>query len=264
MIDLVHTDCLKYLHENEAKFDFCFADPPFNIDHGYVGFDDNMSDAEYQQFMTDWIEAVWFALKPGAAFVIHGSVKIQPFVWTSLVDSDLIAYYETQTAWHYRFGVCNSNNWTDAHCPQIVLRKPGARSLPRKWYPDNVRVPSDRATKYKDKRINDYETGGTRVPLSVFGVPSDGTHWGRVQGGNKERRKMHPNQLPIKLVGRHVLAYTQPGDHVLDPFCGSGTTALVCKALGRKCTTTDVSLPNIGSATVRVKEHLDLAKERLS
>ena len=39
--------------------------------------------------------------------------------------------------------------------------------------------------------------------------------------------------------------------------------ALVCKALGRKCTPTDVSLPNIGSATVRVKDQLGLAKERL-
>lgn len=261
MIDLIHNDSIKALNASkEATFDFAFADPPFNIGHGYTGFDDNVPEAEYQQFMNNWIVAVWLRLKPGAAFVIHGSVKIQPFIWQTLVGTDLISHYETQTAWHYRFGVCNSSNWTDSHCPQIVLRKPGDK---RRWFPDNVRVASDRATKYKDKRIADYKTGGTRVPLSVMGVPSDGTHFGRVQGGNKERRKMHPNQLPIKLVGRHVKAYTQEGDHVLDPFCGSGTTALVCRALGRRCTTYDVSLPNIGAATCRLKEQIDLAKERL-
>jgi site-specific DNA-methyltransferase (adenine-specific) len=260
VISVILDDCVEALWRGDGStFDFCLADPPFNISHGYDGYDDNIPEAQYRSFTTQWIEAVWRRLSPGAAFVIHGSIKLRPTFWRSIIKLDLDSHYESETVWSYRFGQCRRSDWIDNHCPQIILRKPGER----KWHPEAVLVPSDRASKYGDKRVEDYANGGSRPPGTVWGQ-GEGQHWGRVQGNSKERWNHHPNQLPLKMVGRHIAAYTQPGDHVLDPFCGSGTTALASLALGRSCTTFDVSQTNIESAERRLVEQLDLAKTRLS
>jgi len=249
MIDILRQDCIHYLQDCGREFDFIFADPPFNIDHHYNGFDDNMDWFEYQEWTIDWIVNCWEQLKDGGAMVIHGSIKLRPIFWEAIIELGLSRNFETETVWHYRFGVNNRSNWVDGHCPEIVLRKEGER----KWYPDNVLIPSDRASVYKDPRVNDHERGGTKVPNTVWGVPSDGKYWGRVQGNSKERRPYHPNQLPVRLMQRHIMAYTQTGDDVFDPFCGSGTTAFVCHHEGRNCATTDLSAGNVASAADRIK-----------
>lgn len=260
MIDIVHGDCIDHLKDLSVKPDFIFADPPFNIGHGYDGFDDSVEEGKYQDWTTDWIINCWDVLDDGGAMVIHGSVKLRPIFWTSIIELGLAGNYENEIVWHYRFGQCRRSDFIDNHCPEIILRKEGNR----KWYPDNVLIESDRSSKYKDKRTGDYKRGGSRVAGTVWGVPSDGQYWGRVQGTAKERWNHHPNQLPLNLLGRHILANTQEGDFVLDPFCGSGTTALACLALGRSCLTFDISESNAESAKERIIAQADLARERLS
>lgn len=48
------------------------------------------------------------------------------------------------------------------------------------------------------------------------------------------REREHPNQKPIELVEIFILNHTKPGDLIIDPFCGSGTTALACHKTGRR------------------------------
>lgn len=62
----------------------------------------------------------------------------------------------------------------------------------------------------------------------------------------------HPTQKPLYLLKRILLASTREGDLVLDPFCGSGTTGVACKLLGRKFIGVDINA-----------EYIALAKERL-
>jgi site-specific DNA-methyltransferase (adenine-specific) len=131
------------------------------------------------------------------------------------------------------------------------------------WNPESVLVESDRASTYGDKRIHETENGGKRLPGTVWGIPSDGPFWGRVQGNSRERRKGHPNQLPEVYLERLLLAYTNAGDRVLDPFAGSGTTATVAGALGRSCVTIDTSQQNVESVADRIeKGAIRLAKIR--
>ncbi len=63
----------------------------------------------------------------------------------------------------------------------------------------------------------------------------------RVVGNSKQRRKWHKTQLNEGLVERCILSCTEEGDHVVDPFAGTGTTLRVCEGIGRKCTTMDIS-----------------------
>lgn len=227
-----------------VQFDFIFADPPFNIGEDYIGFEDNRTPAEYGVWTADWIRACW--AKCRGVMCLHGP--------DSLASMYLLAAHVTPNMrriawvnWHYRFGQCNRNNWIDARCHCLIF----AKSDKYTWNPEEVLVDSDRVA-YGDKRVAETERGGKRLPGTVWGVPSDGPNWGRVQGNNKERREGHPNQLPEVYLERLIRAYTNPGDNILDPFCGSGTTATVGVALGRNVVTVELVPATAASARARI------------
>lgn len=224
-------------------FDFVFADPPFNIGEDYVGFTDKRSD--YTEWSYEWIAACWDKCK--GIMCLHGPDAL---VEMYLRYAELMGFNEERIAWvnwHYRFGQCNRNNWIDARCHCLVY----AKAHEYTWNPEAVLVDSDRVA-YGDKRIAETERGGKRLPGTVWGVPSDGPNWGRVQGNNKERRGGHPNQLPEVYLERLIRAYTNPGDNILDPFCGSGTTAAVGVALGRNVVTVELVPATAASARTRI------------
>lgn len=224
-----------------GQFEFVFADPPFNIGHGYNGYDDRRSD--FDEFTAEWIEVCWNAC--AGVMALHGPDDLaeQYLMAARRLKMRRIAWLN----WHYRFGQCGRGNWIDARCHCLLFAKRDDYT----WNPESVLVESDRV-KYGDKRVNDTERGGQRLPGTVWGVPSDGPYWGRVQGNSSERRAGHPNQLPEVYLQRLLKAYTNRGDRVLDPFAGSGTTAVVASALGRECVTIDVSDANVASVRDRV------------
>jgi len=48
-------------------------------------------------------------------------------------------------------------------------------------------------------------------------------------------RQLHPATFPVALPSEYIVAFSEPGDVVVEPFCGSGTTLIACEQLGRKC-----------------------------
>ena len=88
-----------------------------------------------------------------------------------------------------------------------------------------------------------------RVPMDVW----YGQYWGRVQGNNTERRHYHDNQLPEAYLERVVRSCSKPGDLVLDPFLGSGTTGVMAHALGRNFIGTEFSAENAQSSFERIQ-----------
>jgi DNA modification methylase len=71
---------------------------------------------------------------------------------------------------------------------------------------------------------------------------------------NPERQKKHPAPFPETLVRNCILLSTQPGDTVLDPFMGSGTTAVVSKQLGREYLGFEIDPQYITMTEVRLSE----------
>jgi len=69
----------------------------------------------------------------------------------------------------------------------------------------------------------------------------------------KEKERYHPTQKPVKLIKELIEKYSDENDLVLDPFLGSGTTAVACKDLGRKCIGIEIS-----------EEYVKIAIKRLS
>lgn len=227
-----------------GKFQQVIADPPFNINQKYVGYSDNLRQDVFDKFTEEWIDVCWQACD--GTMALHGPDNLAEayLAISRRMNMRRIAWVN----WHFRFGQCSRRNWINSRCHLIIFSKHKAHT----WNPESVLVESDRV-KYGDKRVAETERGGMRLPGTIWGVPSDGPYWGRVQGTNAERRGKHPNQLPEVYIARAIKAYTNPGDRLLDPFCGSGTTVAVAKALGRNCITIDVSQPTVESAMERLK-----------
>ena len=124
--------------------------------------------------------------------------------------------------WYETFGVCNSSGSNFSRTSRHLLY---FSKSPRQftWNLEAVTRPSDRQTKYGDSRANP----GGKVMDDVWQVP-------RLVGTSTERMPDFPTQLPMDLIRPIVGACSNPGDLVVDPFNGSGTTGAVCVELGRR------------------------------
>ena len=205
--------------------DLVFADPPFNWNRAYDTWDDSMPEEEYLTFTFDWIDLCVKALRPGGT------------LWINIPDdwaAEIVCYLKHRLPrkppgvvampnwciWHYRFGQNSTERFINSKVHALCFVKAGAAHT---WNPKEVLELSDRAAIYADPRTMSKKDGmpaGKRVPMDVW----YGQFWGRVQGNNKERRPGHDNQLPEVYLERVIRATSNPGDLVMDPFLGSGTT----------------------------------------
>ncbi len=122
-----------------------------------------------------------------------------------------------------------------------------------------MRVPSARALVYADKRANP----NGRLPDDTwilrpqdlphgFDTMDDTVYFARVAGTFAERQGFHGCQMPEQLLGRIVRVSSNPGDVVLDPFAGSGTTLAVAKKLDRQWIGCELSEEYVRAATERL------------
>jgi site-specific DNA-methyltransferase (adenine-specific) len=220
---LINTDCLDYLKDRIPKWTTIFADPPDNIGLGYSSYKDKHPDQVYVELLRKWLNTfilrartVWFSYNSKWTFDVGVIVKEILGIRCTEVE----AKHCIQT---FTFGQHNHHDLGNNHRPLLRLR----------WYdaplfPDAIRVPSWRQEN-GDKRADPRG----RVPGDVFDFT-------RVTGNSKQRRTWHPTQLNEGLVERCIKFTTPPGDPVLDPFGGTGTTLRVCKALGNPCTLLEI------------------------
>ncbi|MBX3355870.1 MAG: site-specific DNA-methyltransferase [Phycisphaeraceae bacterium] len=229
---------------DRGTVDLVFADPPFNWEVPYDGWKDGMPRDAYERFTFDWLDGCVDALAP------HGSI------WVNIPDdtaAEIVIHLKRRglvminwCVWHFRFGQNRETSFIMSKVHALYFAKdPDARI----WRPDRIREPSDRASIYGDPRTQAKEkNAGTRVPMDVWYGP----YWGRVQGNNKERRALHHNQLPEAYLERVILACSDEGGLVLDPFSGSGTTQTVARSYGRRSISIEQSPTNAASAWERI------------
>jgi DNA modification methylase len=247
-------DVLAALPEIKAgALDMVFADPPFNWKRAYDRWDDDMPEREYLEFTYDWLDLCVQGLRPGGTLWVN-----IPDDWAAEIVCYLKGRLERRPParlampnwciWHYRFGQNTTARFINSKVHALCFVKSGGE---RTWNPDAVLELSDRATTYYDPRTFSKKEGaaGKRVPMDVW----YGAFWGRIQGNNKERRHQHDNQLPEAYLSRVVLSTSHPGDLILDPFLGSGTTGVIAHALGRRFVGVEYSPENARRAFERIK-----------
>jgi site-specific DNA-methyltransferase (adenine-specific) len=216
---ILHGDCLELIKDcKDESVDIVFADPPFNLNKKYLNCNDNLKYDEYLLWCERWIKEVVRVTKKTGSIFIHNIPKWLIHYSYFLNKSCIFKHWIAWNALSRPMGKSLQPN----HYGILYY----AKSNNTKFY--EIRHPHLRC---KNKLIKDY--GGKKDDLNYFGplVSDVWTDIYRVKH-NKYRSK-HPCQLPIHLLERIVLMSTDEGDVVLDPFMGTGTTALACKRLGR-------------------------------
>jgi site-specific DNA-methyltransferase (adenine-specific) len=242
--DVQQADCVKYLDSLKRKPNLLICDPPYNYGQGYEYGTDNLVFDEYREWTHSWLLAAKAALdKHGAMWVFI------PDEWVSEIDlycrKDLGMTRRSWVIWYYTFGVANQKNFSRSHTHLLYFTK--AKTV-FTFNDEGIRVASARQAVYNDKR---QRTGGKlpdntwvllREQLQPLFEPNRDT-WleSRICGTFKERKKHSPNQLPEPIVERIILSCSNPGDLVVDPFLGSGTTGAVAVRLGRDFAGCDLS-----------------------
>lgn len=221
----------------DGSVDLVFADPPFNIKYEYDKYHDRLEDQEYLDWSKRWAVEVKRILKPTGTFWLAIGDQYAAELKVMLTR-DLGFHFRSWVIWYYTFGVHCRKKFTRSHTHLFHLVKDQDKFT---FNDHEVRVPSARQLVYGDKRADPKG----RIPddtwiLRPQDIPTafddDQSVWyfARVCGTFKERAGWHGCQMPEQLLGRILRVSSSPGDKVLDPFLGSGTTAAVAKKLGRK------------------------------
>jgi adenine-specific DNA-methyltransferase len=254
-----------------GQVDLVFADPPFNWNRAYDQWHDGMPREDYLKFTGEWLDACIAAVSPHGAFWVNIPDDTAAEIVMHLKGRGL--HMINWCIWHYRFGQNTTGRFISSKVHALyfartreprrehrektefnVATRVAAPDDPRRvWNPGEVLEVSDRRSIYADARTESKRDGmpaGMRLPMDVW----YGQYWGRIQGNNFERRANHNNQLPETYLERVVRATSNPGDLVLDPFLGSGTTGVVAHALGRRFIGIEYSAANATSAFERIGE----------
>ena len=220
-------DCLAEMARlPAASVDLVFADPPYNlqlsgelhrpdnsrVDGVEADWDKFADFAEYDRFTRAWLGQCRRLLKPAGALWVIGSYH--NIFRIGAILQDLGFWILNDVVWRKSNPMPNfrGRRFTNAH--ETLL-----------W------CAADRDARYTFnyeamKALNDELQMRSDWLIPICGGPE------RLKGG--DGKKAHPTQKPEALLHRVLLASSRPGELVLDPFCGTGTTGAVAKRLGRR------------------------------
>lgn len=239
---ILQGDCVAEMNALPANsVDLVFADPPFNIGYLYASYDDSKTVEEYLAFSEKWMAAVHRILKPtGSFFLAIGDEYAADL--TVIARRKLGYNLRNWIIWHYTFGQQTKQKFAKSHTHILYFTK-SEQVGDFTFNADAIRVASARQTTYGDNRANPKgkvpdDTWFLRpqeaAPYAYFEPTSDTWNISRVCGTFKEREGWHGCQMPIAVLDRIIASATNPGDVVLDPFNGSGTTIVSAALLNRK------------------------------
>jgi DNA modification methylase len=264
---IIQGDSIQILNEGpEGWVDLVFADPPFNIGYLYHNYDDKKDVDEYVEWSEKWMRAVHRALKPTGSFYL--AIGDEFAADLCYVARRKIGFHmRNWIIWHYTFGQQTKKMFAKSHTHILYFTKekpnPGMTNLT--FNADAVRVASARQTTYGDSRANPKgklpdDTWFLRpqeaAPHGYFEPGGDTWFESRVCGTFREREGWHGCQMPIGVLDRIIKASSNPGDIVLDPFNGSGTTCVSAALLGRKYVGIDQSGEYVEFARKRLEQAL--------
>ena len=210
----------------EKSIDLLIVDPPYNLAKDFNGKKfKKTSDDVYEEYTESWISLISPLLKDNATIYVCCDWQSSPAIGRVLKKH---FYLQNRITWQREKGRGALTNW-----------KNGMEDI---WF----------ATKSKTYTFNVEDVKIRRkviAPYKVDGKPKD---WEETAQGNfrntypsnfwddisipywsMPENTAHPTQKPEKLLAKLILASSNPGDVILDPFLGSGSTSVTAKKLGR-------------------------------
>ncbi len=207
--------------------DLLVIDPPYNLDKSFNGRAfRQMPQADYETWLASWLEPLNRLLKPTASVYICGD-------WQSGAAIQRVAeqYFTVRNriTWEREKGRGAKRNWKNA-----------AEDI---WFctVSNEYTFNVEAVKLKRRVLAPYTANGhpkdwEESGKGRFRLTHPANLWTdlTVPFWSMPENTDHPTQKPEKLLAKLILASSNPGDVVFDPFLGSGTTSVVAKKLGRQ------------------------------
>ncbi len=217
---LAQGDCFKLMSDFEFKFDMIFADPPYFLSGGGISMQSgkvvcvdkgDWDKPKAQEEMMEW-NRNWLSL-------CREKLKDNGTIWISGTYHNIFSVANCLTELGYK--ILNVITWQKANPPaniscrfftystEFVIWARKSKKVPHKFNYELM------------KHIN-----GDKQMTDVWRLPAIG-QWEKSCG-------KHPTQKPLRLLTRLILASTNNGDWVFDPFCGSGTTGIAANLCGRR------------------------------
>jgi len=212
----------------ENFVDLLFIDPPYNL---HKKFNQNsfkqMDNDEYEEWIDSWLSKMIKLLKPNASVYICGDWKSSSAIFESGRK-----YFKVQNRiiWEREKGRGARKNWKN--CTEDIWFF--TMSEDYTFNIDDVKMKRKVLAPYKDENGKpkdwDYDFDGNYRITHPSNIWTDIT----VPFWSMPENTDHPAQKPEKLLAKVILASSNPGDIIFDPFMGSGTTAVAAKKLGRR------------------------------
>lgn len=206
--------------------DLLIVDPPYNLNKDFHGSKfKKKSDEVYAEYTENWIELVKPKLKPTASVYVCCDWKSSPIIGLTLKKHFII---QNRITWQREKGRGALSNWKNG-MEDIWF---GTCSKDYVFNVENVKIRRKVIAPYrnngKPKDWEETESGNFRNTYpSNFWDDISIPYW------SMPENTAHPTQKSEKLLAKLILASSNPGDIVFDPFLGSGTTSITAKKLGR-------------------------------
>ena len=224
---ILRGDCVEQLKSlPTASVDLVFADPPYNLqlegalnrpDQSLVDavdddWDKFSSFADYDAFTKEWLTEAQRVMKPNATLWVIGSYH--NIFRVGAIMQDLGFWILNDVIWRKANPMPNfrGRRFTNAHETMIWASR-NAASKSYTFHYDALKAANE-DTQVRSDWYLPLCTGGERLKDS-------------------KGSKVHPTQKPEQLLARVILSSSNPGDVILDPFFGTGTTGATAKRLGR-------------------------------
>ncbi len=254
-------DAAKFLKSLESNsVDLIFADPPYNIKK--AEWDTFESQKAYVDWSMEWIREAARVLKKNGTMYVCGFSEILADIKYEVAKEKLFTGCRW-LIWHYKNKANLGKDYGRSHESILHFRKSKNFTMNQ----DYIRIPYGAHTlKYPDHpqaETSQYGNGKQREdwrPHPMGAKPKDVIEVPTTCNGMGEKTK-HPTQKPEELIRKFVLASSNRGDLVVDPFSGSGTTCVVAEQLGRKWMGNDISREYNEWAITRIRNAVKMSDE---
>lgn len=228
-IGTIQGNCLQVAPQLPQHFvDLLILDPPYNLDKNFNGQQFSKRSVEdYSAWLNQVMVALFPLLKPTATIYICGDWLSSASIFTVASQHFII---RNRITWEREKGRGAKTNWKNASEDIWFC----TRSHRYTFHPEAVKVRRRVIAPYRDANgePKDWQTTATgnfrNTHASNFWNDITIPFWSMPENTD------HPTQKSEKLIAKLLLASSNPGDLVLDPFLGSGTTSVVAKKLGRQ------------------------------
>jgi len=208
------------------------TDPPYNLNKDYGNNRDTLEFEDYLSFSREWLAECKRVLVPNGTIYVFMGMRYISYVYM-ILEQELKMNFNSWITWYYTQGIGKTKGYSPRHDDILMFTK----SKKFTFNLDNIRVPQ------KFYRSVNNMRGAN---------PGNVWEFSHMHYCNKNRQK-HPTQKPEGLYERMILASSNEGEFVLDPFVGSGTALRVCQHTNRNCIGIDIN-----------PEYLKMTEERLS